>query len=81
MQTTETFATSIEAARTGWLAVAGFLVGYYATIVGSNVGLALAISRWLGRASQRVYRGVLLISSVILAAYGLVLIGRSRYVV
>jgi threonine/homoserine/homoserine lactone efflux protein len=68
----------LQAREDGWLAVAAFLVGYYATIVGSNVGLALLMHRWVGRVSNRVYRGVLLISSVILGAYGLVLIGRSR---
>jgi threonine/homoserine/homoserine lactone efflux protein len=68
----------LEAARDGWPSIAAFLIGYYTTIVGSNVGLALAIHRWIGRASQRVYRGVLLVSSIILGGYGLVLIGRSR---
>jgi threonine/homoserine/homoserine lactone efflux protein len=68
----------VEAGHAGWPAVLAFLTGYYSTIVGSNVGLALAIHRWIGRASQRVYQGVLLVSSVILAGYGLVLIGRSR---
>jgi threonine/homoserine/homoserine lactone efflux protein len=62
----------------GWLAVAAFLIGYYTTIVGSNIGLALAVHHWLGRASQRAYRVVLLLSSVILGGYGLVLIGRAR---
>jgi hypothetical protein len=48
----------------GWAAVAAFVVGYYATIVGSNVGLALALHRWMGLPSERLYRGVLLEASV-----------------
>jgi hypothetical protein len=53
-----------------------FLVGYYTTIVGSNVGLALVVYRSIGLLSDRVYRGLLLFSCLILAVYGLVLIGR-----
>ena len=68
----------ITAAQDGWHTVLAFLVGYYLAVVGSNVGLAAVIHRWLGSASQRVYRGVLVLSSAILAGYGLVLIGRSR---
>jgi threonine/homoserine/homoserine lactone efflux protein len=68
----------IQASQEGWLAIVAFLVGYYATIVGSNVGLAVVLHRWIGKVSDRVYRGVLLVTSLILAAYGLVLLGRSR---
>jgi threonine/homoserine/homoserine lactone efflux protein len=61
--------------QSSWAALA-FLLGYYATIVGSNVGLAVALHRWLGQLSDRVYQGLLLGSSLILAIYGLVLLGR-----
>lgn len=54
-----------------------FLVGYYATIVGSNVGLALALHRWIGLVSQRLYRALLLAAGLILAAYGVLLVGRA----
>lgn len=57
--------------------MAAFLVGYYVTIVGSNVGLAVALHRWMGLLSQRVYRGVLLLASLILALYGLLLLNRA----
>lgn len=68
--------TLVRAQQGGWLPVVGFLVGYYATIVGSNVGMALALHRWMGLLSRRVYRAVLFVASAILAGYGLVLIGR-----
>jgi threonine/homoserine/homoserine lactone efflux protein len=67
----------VQAAGQGWCNVGAFLIGYYATIVGSNVGLALALHRWMMLLSNRVYRGVLLISSLILAGYGLALLGRA----
>jgi hypothetical protein len=60
----------------GWAAAAAFLVGYYATIVGSNVGLALALHRWMGFLSERIYRGILLAASALLAAYGFILVAR-----
>jgi threonine/homoserine/homoserine lactone efflux protein len=69
--------TLIQAQQGGWWAVAAFLLGYYVTIIGSNVGLALVVHRWVVLVSDRVYRGVLLISSLVLAVYGLVLIGRA----
>jgi threonine/homoserine/homoserine lactone efflux protein len=69
--------TLVRAQEQGWQAALGFLVGYYATIVGSNIGLALALHRWMSLLSDRVYRGVLFLGSLILAAYGVVLIGRS----
>jgi len=69
--------TLIEASHVGWQADAAFMVGYYATIVCSNIGLALALHRWVGLLSERVYRGLLLLASLILAAYGLVLLGRA----
>jgi threonine/homoserine/homoserine lactone efflux protein len=65
--------TLVSANATG---AAAFLVGYYATIVGSNVGLALVLHRWIGLFSARVYRGVLLASGAILAIYGALLLGR-----
>jgi threonine/homoserine/homoserine lactone efflux protein len=65
--------TLIGAGVTG---AAAFLVGYYATIVGSNVGLAVLLHRWIGLFSAGVYRGVLLISGAILAIYGALLLGR-----
>lgn len=63
--------------RAGQLEAAAFLLGYYITIVGSNVGLALALHRWIGLLSQRVYRALLLLGGVILAVYGVLLLGRS----
>jgi threonine/homoserine/homoserine lactone efflux protein len=61
----------------GWPAVVGFLVGYYSMVVGSNVGLALALHRWMWLLSERVYRGILFGASLILAAYGVLLLGRA----
>lgn len=55
---------------------AAFLLGYYVTIVGSNVALALALGRYVGRLSERVSRGLLLGSGVLLAAFGLLLVQR-----
>ena len=69
--------TLIQAQQLGWSASAGFLVGYYSTVVGSNIGLALALHRWIGLLSQRIYRGVLLLASFILAIYGVLLLGRA----
>jgi threonine/homoserine/homoserine lactone efflux protein len=66
----------LQAGQEHWLAVPAFLVGYYSTIVGSNVALALALHRWVGLFSERVYRGVLLVGSAILGLYGLGLLGR-----
>jgi threonine/homoserine/homoserine lactone efflux protein len=53
-----------------------FLIGYYTTIVGSNVVLALALHRWVGRLSQRVYSRLLLITGGLLLVYGLLLVGK-----
>jgi threonine/homoserine/homoserine lactone efflux protein len=68
--------TLAEARTVSWAAVAAFLVGYYATIVGSNIGLALALHRWMGLLSQRIYRAILLVASALLAVYGLILVSR-----
>jgi threonine/homoserine/homoserine lactone efflux protein len=67
----------VQAEQLGWQAGAAFLVGYYVTVVGSNVGLALALHRWIGLLSERVYRGLLLLASLILAAYGVAMLGRA----
>jgi len=64
----------IRASQSDWWTAATFLVGYYSTVVGSNVGLALVLHRWIGLLSDRIYRGLLLVSSLILAAYGAVLV-------
>jgi threonine/homoserine/homoserine lactone efflux protein len=53
-----------------------FLLGYYTTIVGSNVVLALALHRWVGQVSDRVYRGLLLVSGALLLVYGAALATR-----
>jgi threonine/homoserine/homoserine lactone efflux protein len=66
----------VEAGRAHWLAVAAFLIGYYSTIIGSNVALALALHRWARLFSQRVYQGVLVVASAVLAAYGVGMLGR-----
>jgi threonine/homoserine/homoserine lactone efflux protein len=58
----------------GGSAAALFLVGYYTTIVGSNVVLALALHRWVGRLSEGVTKGLLLISGGLLLVYGAVLL-------
>jgi threonine/homoserine/homoserine lactone efflux protein len=68
--------TLSQARNLGWAAVAAFLVGYNATIVGSNVGLALALNRWMRLLSDRIYRGILLTASALLAVYGVILGGR-----
>ena len=60
----------VQASQDHWLTALLFLVGYYATIVGSNVVIALALQRWAHRFSERVYRGLLTIGSLVLAAYG-----------
>ena len=67
----------IRANELGWPAAAAFLIGYYSMIVGSNVGVAAVLHRWIGLVSDRLYRALLLASSVILAAYGLVLLGQT----
>jgi threonine/homoserine/homoserine lactone efflux protein len=67
----------VQAGRDDWLAPPAFLLGYYSTIVGSNVILALALHRWVGLFSERLYRGLLLFASGVLAAYGLAMVGRS----
>ena len=66
----------LEAAWADWLAAPAFLVGYYSTIVGSNVVLALALHRWAALLSERVYRGMLLFGAITLGAYGFGLLGR-----
>ena len=66
----------VQAAEQGWQQIGAFIVGYYATIVGSNIGLALALHRWMLLLSDRMYRALLLISSVILGGYGVALLGR-----
>ncbi len=68
--------TLLQARSVGPAAVAAFVIGYYVTIVGSNVGLALALHRWMGRLSQRMYRGILLVASALLAVYGVILLSR-----
>jgi threonine/homoserine/homoserine lactone efflux protein len=65
----------VQASQDDWLAGPAFLVGYYSTIVGSNVVLALALHRWVALFSERMYRGLLLIASAVLAAYGLGMVG------
>jgi threonine/homoserine/homoserine lactone efflux protein len=65
----------VQAGQDGWLAAPAFLLGYYSTIVGSNVVLALALHRWVGLFSERLYRGLLLFASVVLAAYGVGMVG------
>ncbi|MBV9355044.1 MAG: hypothetical protein JO023_05900 [Chloroflexi bacterium] len=66
----------LQAGQAGWWAAAAFLVGYYSTIVGSNVGLAVALHRWISLLSDRAYRGLLLLGSALLAVFGLLLLGR-----
>lgn len=68
--------TLLQANHSGWSSVVAFLVGYYSTIVGSNVGLALALQRWIGLLSDRVYRAILGASCLILTAYGVALFGQ-----
>jgi threonine/homoserine/homoserine lactone efflux protein len=68
--------TLVQARSVGSSAVAAFLVGYYLTIVGSNVGLAVALHRWMGLLSQRIYRGILFGASALLAVYGVILVSR-----
>jgi len=67
----------LQAAQETWLAPLGFLLGYYSTIVGSNVALALALHRYVDLFSERLYRGLLLLGSAILGVYGLGLLGRA----
>jgi threonine/homoserine/homoserine lactone efflux protein len=55
---------------------AAFVIGYYASIVGSNVGLAIVLHRWIAVFSAGVYRQVLFVSGLLLAVYGVVLLGR-----
>lgn len=66
----------VQAGQDDWLAAPAFLLGYYSTIVGSNVILALALHRWVGLFSERLYRGLLLFASGVLAAYGIGMVGR-----
>jgi threonine/homoserine/homoserine lactone efflux protein len=66
----------LQASQEHWLAAPAFLVGYYSTIVGSNVVLALALDRWAGALSGRLYQGLLFLASAVLGLYGLALLGR-----
>jgi threonine/homoserine/homoserine lactone efflux protein len=66
----------LQARQDGWSAAGAFLAGYYLAIVGSNVALALALDRWVGRVSERVQAGLLVAAGALLAVYGLVLVGR-----
>jgi threonine/homoserine/homoserine lactone efflux protein len=67
----------LEAADQYPLAGPAFLVGYYSTIVGSNVVLALSLHRWIGLVSDRAYRDLLLVGSCLLGAYGVGLLAHS----
>ncbi len=64
----------LQASHASWLAPVGFLLGYYSTIIGSNVVLAVAIHRGAGLLSDRGYRAVLCASGAVLAAFGLTLL-------
>ncbi len=66
----------VQAGQRDWLSGPAFLLGYYSTIVGSNVVLAIALQRWVRYFSERVYRTVLTIASILLAGYGAALAGR-----
>jgi threonine/homoserine/homoserine lactone efflux protein len=66
----------VQAAQDDVAAGPAFLAGYYVTIVGSNVVLALALHRWVTLFSERVYRGLLLFASMVLAVYGIGMLGR-----
>jgi hypothetical protein len=45
-------------------------------MVGSNVGLAMALHGWMGLLSERIYRGILVAASALLAVYALILVSR-----
>ncbi len=64
----------LQASHASWLAPAGFLLGYYSTIIGSNVVLAVAIHRGADLLSDRGYRTLLRASGAVLAAFGLTLL-------
>jgi threonine/homoserine/homoserine lactone efflux protein len=66
----------LRASVSGPSSAGAFLVGYYLAIVGSNVALALALHRWVGRVSAGVQAGLLVASGALLAVYGLALVGR-----
>jgi threonine/homoserine/homoserine lactone efflux protein len=66
----------LQGSEEHWLAAPAFLAGYYSTIVGSNVALALALDRWVGALSGRLYQRLLLLASAVLGLYGLTLLGR-----
>jgi threonine/homoserine/homoserine lactone efflux protein len=68
----------LEASADQPLSALAFLVGYYSTIVGSNVVLALALHRWAALFSERVYRAILLVGGAVLGVYGLGMLGRAR---
>ena len=67
----------LEAAHSSPLAAAGYLLGYYSTIVGSNVIIALALHPWAGRLSERTQQALLLVSAAALASFGLLLLARA----
>jgi threonine/homoserine/homoserine lactone efflux protein len=58
---------------------AAFLLGYYVTIVGTNVVLAVAIHRWLNLFSPRVCRALLALGALVLAAYGVLFLNRAAH--
>ena len=61
----------LQADPIDWLARPAFLAGYYSTIVGSNVAIAVALQRCAGWLSEGAYRTLLAAGSLVLAAYGL----------
>ena len=68
----------VQASRDGGpLTIVAFLVGYYITIVGSNVVLALALGRYATLISDRAYRLLLVVSGLLLAVYGVLLLNRA----
>jgi threonine/homoserine/homoserine lactone efflux protein len=62
-----------EAAEISGLAPPAFLFGYYLTIVGSNLVLAVVLARYARGVPEGGYRALLLVSAAVLAAYAAVL--------
>jgi threonine/homoserine/homoserine lactone efflux protein len=58
-----------EASEISGLAPPAFLFGYYLTIVGSNLVLAVALARYARGIPERGYRALLLVSAGVLVAY------------
>src|SRR3990172_5443380 len=65
----------LSALEQSWVHGVGFLLGFYGMMIGSYLGIA-ALFNQARRLGPRLVRGLTLLSLLILAAFGLMLLGR-----